>query len=141
MKRAVAILLAGALSVASAVPVLGTRMLCGAFPATAGSMEAAKPAADPLCAACPDRAQPTSAATLEAGTCCRVAPIDETNALTATLASAGAPSSGQGRALAPALSPSPSSHDAGLVAASRSMHGPPSAASPPKPTRSTILRN
>jgi len=141
MKRTVAIFLTVALSVATAVPVLGTRMLCGPSMRAMGSMATATPEPAANCGACSDLAESADGTTLEAGSCCRVAPLDDGNALTATLSSGAAASSNEGRALAPAALPAPATHDVATLASIRSHPGSPPTVSPPRPTQTTILRN
>lgn len=140
--RAVAFFLACTLGVASGAPVLGTIMRCGPAAAMAGGMGPSSMGGDePVCASCSDVPGDPGAPALTAGTCCRLSTVDQTDALSATLAASRSGPSDDGRALVAAPVPSPAALETAALAATRSSTGSPPTVSPPTPARTTILRN
>ncbi|HEX7077658.1 MAG TPA: hypothetical protein VF363_04500 [Candidatus Eisenbacteria bacterium] len=147
MKRAVSAILVCALCLASAVPVLGTRMVCA--PGMAASMtrspdagaHATMLADGSVCPPCPKCGDMPSSAALKAASCCRVAPAEESNALAATLANGSrAPSPDEGAGLHAATLPANAPPAVLIDPSARSVGGSPPTASPPKPARTSILR-
>lgn len=140
IKRIAAFILSAALGLSTALPLIGTRMECG--PGMGPSaMTGSALSGDASCnsvSACPER--PATSA-LMAGSCCRIAPIDESNALRATLGDHRTPSPDEGRGLLVAALPIAAAPYAASLAAMRPAGGSPPTASPPSPTRTTILRN
>ncbi|MGE5176767.1 MAG: hypothetical protein ACM3JJ_10375 [Hyphomicrobiales bacterium] len=139
MKRAAALILSATLALASALPILGTRMVCGPG-MDAKSMADASYRGTASCEATPTCAEMEGRFGLRAGTCCRIAPVDEAGAITATL-SDHRPSSDDGRGLFLTTLPANASLHGAALASAPPIGGSPPTPAPPSPTRTTVLRN
>lgn len=139
MKRTAALLLSATLALASALPVLGTRMVCGPdMAAMANAVPTDQGGAS--CEATPTCTETLVSTGLRAGSCCRIAPIDEAGALQATLSDHRAPSGDEGRLLVASALPASPSHGVALVSLPP-VGGSPPTVPPTSPTRTVILRN